>query len=44
MFVHEDPKYQSGEPQKPEGIEPGIIISADTFRENRIPPGQSRTR
>lgn len=44
MFVHEDPKYQAGEPQKPEGIEPGTIISPDTFRENRIPPGQSRTR
>lgn len=41
-----DPKYQAGEPRMPEdvGLEPGIIISSDTRRENRIPPGQSRTR
>jgi DMSO/TMAO reductase YedYZ molybdopterin-dependent catalytic subunit len=39
-----DEKYQSGEPRTPEAIEPGIIISPDTRRANRIPPGQSRTR
>ena len=44
MFVHEDPKYQAGEPPNPESVEPGIVISPDTYRENRIPPGQSRTR
>lgn len=43
-FVNDDPKYQSGDPQKPDSVEPGIIISSDTFRGNRIPPGQSRTR
>jgi DMSO/TMAO reductase YedYZ molybdopterin-dependent catalytic subunit len=37
-------KYQSGEPRGPDNIESGLIISADTRRENRIPPGQSRTR
>src|ERR1700745_3117538 len=40
-----DPKYQSHDPRKPEEIrEPEIIISPDTRRENRIPPGQSRTK
>jgi len=40
-----DPEYQSHDPRKPEEItEPDIIISPDTRRENRIPPGQSRTR
>src|SRR5947207_1161296 len=40
-----DPEYQSHEPRKPEEIaEPDVIISPDTRRENRIPPGQSRTK
>lgn len=39
-----DEKYQPGEPQVPEQQGPGIIISPDTRRDNRIPPGQSRTR
>ena len=39
-----DPKYQAGAPRTPDDIEPGVIISPDTHRENRIPPGQSRTR
>ena len=40
-----DPKYQSAEPRKPEEIgDPEIIISPDTRRENRIPPGQTRTK
>ncbi len=37
-------KYQSGEPRSPNNIESGLIISSDTRRENRIPPGQSRMR
>ncbi|MCA8987117.1 MAG: sulfite oxidase-like oxidoreductase [Planctomycetaceae bacterium] len=40
----QDPKYQSGNPKTPDQIPEGIIISSDTFREERIPPGQSRTR
>jgi len=45
MTVSEDPKYQPGEPPIPEGeVAEGCIISPDTLRENRIPPGQSRTR
>jgi DMSO/TMAO reductase YedYZ molybdopterin-dependent catalytic subunit len=40
-----DPKYQQGEPRKPDEIaEPEVIISPDTRRENRIPQGQTRTK
>jgi len=40
-----DPLYQRGDPPKPDEIDaPDVIISADTRRENRIPPGQTRTR
>lgn len=43
-LVHDDPKYQPGEPPKSDSLPDGTIISSDTRRENRIPPGQSRTR
>ncbi len=39
-----DDKYQSGPPRSPDSVQPGTIISPDTRRANRIPPGQSRTR
>ena len=39
-----DEKYQSGEPLNPDEQGSEIIISPDTRRANRIPPGQSRTR
>ncbi|HEY0006883.1 MAG TPA: sulfite oxidase-like oxidoreductase [Pyrinomonadaceae bacterium] len=40
-----DPLYQSGEPRQPEELgEQEIIISPDTRRANRVPPGQTRTR
>jgi DMSO/TMAO reductase YedYZ molybdopterin-dependent catalytic subunit len=40
-----DPKYQKGDPRKPEEIEDSeIIISPDTSRSQRLPPGQTRTR
>jgi DMSO/TMAO reductase YedYZ molybdopterin-dependent catalytic subunit len=42
--MSEDSKYQTGEPPTPAQIDPSIIISLDTRRANRIPPGQSRTR
>lgn len=38
-----DPKYQDGEPTGPHGFGDDVIISPDTHRENRIPPGQTRT-
>jgi DMSO/TMAO reductase YedYZ molybdopterin-dependent catalytic subunit len=43
--LHVDPKYQTTDPRKPEEIEDSeIIISPDTRREKRLPPGQSRTK
>src|SRR2546427_4091543 len=40
-----DPKYQDHVPRKPEEVtEPDVIISPDTRRNNRVPPGQSRTK
>src|ERR671913_288203 len=40
-----DPKYQTTDPRKPEEIDdPEIVISPDTRRPNRMPPGQSRTK
>ena len=43
-MLDQDPKDQTGEPADPTIIPEGVIISPDTRRENRIPPGQSRTR
>lgn len=40
----EDPKYQPGDAPAPADVPAGVIISPDTRRANRIPPGQSRTR
>lgn len=40
----QDPKYQAGEASEARGLPEDVIISADTRRENRIPPNQSRTR
>ena len=40
-----DPLYQKGDPRKPEEItDAEVIISPDTRRAVRIPPGQTRTR
>src|SRR6188472_2208574 len=40
-----DPKYQDNAPRRPEEIDdPEIIISPDTRRSQRVPPGQSRTK
>ena len=44
MFPISDPKYQSGPPLTPADAPPEAIISTDTFRTQRIPPGQSLTR
>ncbi|CAK9111355.1 Uncharacterized oxidoreductase YuiH [Durusdinium trenchii] len=44
MNVHDDPKYQAGEAPSPPTDDPEVIISDDTRREERVPPGQSRTR
>ena len=46
LFRHPsfDEKYQPGDPPSPENQASEIIISPDTRRVNRMPPGQSRTR
>lgn len=37
-------KYQSAEPRSPESLPAEMVISPDTRRSDRLPPGQSRTR
>lgn len=37
-------KYQTGEPPTPDQMADDVLISSDTHREQRLPPGQSRTR
>jgi DMSO/TMAO reductase YedYZ molybdopterin-dependent catalytic subunit len=44
MFDLEWSKLQKEELRRPEDQEPDVIISPDTHRGNRIPPGQSRTK
>lgn len=47
MSFHQDwdeAIYQAGDPPGPEQADPGAVISPDTRRSVRIPPGQSRTR
>jgi DMSO/TMAO reductase YedYZ molybdopterin-dependent catalytic subunit len=44
MFEMDRTKTQSDEIPSPDGLSPEIIISPDTRRSQRIPPGQSRTR
>jgi DMSO/TMAO reductase YedYZ molybdopterin-dependent catalytic subunit len=36
--------YQAGEPRPPGELPEGVIVSPDTRRAERVPPGQSRTR
>jgi DMSO/TMAO reductase YedYZ molybdopterin-dependent catalytic subunit len=43
MFGFEDKKTQNATPPVPAEQPEGVIISPDTYREERIPPGQSRT-
>jgi DMSO/TMAO reductase YedYZ molybdopterin-dependent catalytic subunit len=43
--LFQDPKYQTTDPRPADAIDdPEIIISPDTRREKRVPPGQSRTK
>lgn len=44
MLTSDDPKYQPGEPARPDEQPAGVIISPDTRRAQRVPPGQARTR
>lgn len=42
--MSDEEKYQSGAPPTPESQPADVIISPDTRRAQRVPPGQSRTR
>ena len=44
MFGMDRTKTQGDEIPSPDGLAPGIVISPDTRRSQRVPPGQSRTR
>lgn len=44
QFGTPDPKLQEGDPPRPSEAPEDAIVSTDTHRANRIPPGQSRTR
>ena len=44
MFDNDLDKYQDDLPPSPDTQPPDVLISQDTRRANRIPPGQSRTR
>jgi DMSO/TMAO reductase YedYZ molybdopterin-dependent catalytic subunit len=44
MFEQDLDKLQPEEPVAPEAAGPDVIISPDTRRADRVPPGQSRTR
>src|SRR5271157_5139044 len=43
MFGMDRTKTQTDEIPSPDGLSPEIIISPDTRRSERVPPGQSRT-
>jgi DMSO/TMAO reductase YedYZ molybdopterin-dependent catalytic subunit len=42
--AQEEAKYQEGDAPGPDSAPAGAIISSDTYRDKRIPPGQARTR
>jgi DMSO/TMAO reductase YedYZ molybdopterin-dependent catalytic subunit len=43
MFSFKDSKAQEKEIRSPDGLPAGVIVSPDTRRDQRVPPGQSRT-
>jgi DMSO/TMAO reductase YedYZ molybdopterin-dependent catalytic subunit len=44
VLFDRDPKQQGDSIPTPDGLPPDVIVSADTFRAERVPPGQSRTK
>jgi DMSO/TMAO reductase YedYZ molybdopterin-dependent catalytic subunit len=44
MFGMDSTKIQSHEIPSPDGLPPDVIVSPDTRRSQRIPPGQARSR
>lgn len=43
-FAMDQSKTQGAAIPQPAGLDPAIIVSPDTLRANRVPPGQSRTQ
>jgi DMSO/TMAO reductase YedYZ molybdopterin-dependent catalytic subunit len=43
MFSFKDSKAQEKEIRSPDGLPPGVVVSPDALRSQRVPPGQSRT-
>jgi DMSO/TMAO reductase YedYZ molybdopterin-dependent catalytic subunit len=44
VLFDRDPKQQGDDIPVPSGLPGDVIVSPDTYRANRIPPGQSRTK
>jgi DMSO/TMAO reductase YedYZ molybdopterin-dependent catalytic subunit len=44
MFGMDQTKTQEKQVRSPAGLPPDVIVSPDTRRQNRVPPGQSRTQ
>jgi DMSO/TMAO reductase YedYZ molybdopterin-dependent catalytic subunit len=44
MFGMDSEKLQEAETHRPEALPPDVIVSPDTRRGERLPPGQTRTR
>lgn len=44
MFGMDQDKLQPAETPSPEGLPPDVVVSPDTRRAQRLPPGQTRTR
>jgi DMSO/TMAO reductase YedYZ molybdopterin-dependent catalytic subunit len=44
VLFRPDPKLQRDDIPKPDGLPANVIVSPDTRRDSRIPPGQSRTK
>jgi len=40
----DDPKYQTGDVPSPRELPEDVLVSTDTLRPDRLPPGQVRTR
>jgi DMSO/TMAO reductase YedYZ molybdopterin-dependent catalytic subunit len=40
----DETKFQAGDVPDPSGLPEGVVISPDTLRKQRLPPGQARTR
>jgi DMSO/TMAO reductase YedYZ molybdopterin-dependent catalytic subunit len=44
VLFDKNPKQQGDSIPQPDGLPPDVVVSSDTYREVRTPPGQSRTK